>query len=130
MQDQLEKKYGLLMAIAMVVGIVIGSGVFFKAEKVLVTTGGDLPLGILAWFLGGLVMIICAYNFAVMATKYEKARRNQAVPLPHSGGSAGLPRLRRLCHGLSRQRKSIGDETIGNADARTAELGFLSRSVG
>ena len=73
MQDQLEKKYGLLMAIAMVVGIVIGSGVFFKAEKVLVTTGGDLPLGILAWFLGGLVMIICAYNFAVMATKYEKA---------------------------------------------------------
>lgn len=72
MNDGLEKKYGLLTAIAMVVGIVIGSGVFFKAEKVLVATGGDLPLGILAWFLGGLVMIICSYNFAVMATRYEK----------------------------------------------------------
>ncbi|MGM9917377.1 amino acid permease [Anaerotignum sp.] len=72
MQDGLEKRYGLLTAIAMVVGIVIGSGVFFKAEKVLVATGGNLPLGILAWFLGGLVMIICAYNFAVMATRYEK----------------------------------------------------------
>ena len=72
MQNGLEKKYGLLTAIAMVVGIVIGSGVFFKAEKVLVATGGDLPLGILSWFLGGLVMIICAYNFAVMATRYEK----------------------------------------------------------
>lgn len=72
MNDGLEKKYGLLTAIAMVVGIVIGSGVFFKAEKVLVATGGDLPLGILSWFLGGLVMIICSYNFAVMATRYEK----------------------------------------------------------
>ncbi|MGN0136179.1 amino acid permease [Anaerotignum sp.] len=72
MQEGLEKRYGLLTAIAMVVGIVIGSGVFFKAEKVLVATGGNLPMGILAWFLGGLVMIICAYNFAIMATKYEK----------------------------------------------------------
>lgn len=72
MKEELEKKYGLLTAIAMVVGIVIGSGVFFKAEKVLLATGGDLPLGILSWVLGGLVMIICAYNFAVMATRYEK----------------------------------------------------------
>ena len=43
MKEELEKKYGLLTAIAMVVGIVIGSGVFFKAEKVLLATGGDLP---------------------------------------------------------------------------------------
>lgn len=72
MNEGLEKRYGLLTAIAMVVGIVIGSGVFFKAEKVLVATGGDLPTGLLAWFLGGLVMVICAYNFAIMATKHEK----------------------------------------------------------
>jgi len=72
MENVLEKKYGLLTAIAMVVGIVIGSGVFFKAEKVLVATGGDLPLGILAWAIGGLIMIICAYVFAIMATRYEK----------------------------------------------------------
>lgn len=72
MQEGLEKRYGLLTAIAMVVGIVIGSGVFFKAERVLVATGGNLPLGILSWFLGGLVMVICAYNFAIMATKHEK----------------------------------------------------------
>jgi APA family basic amino acid/polyamine antiporter len=55
----------------MVVGIVIGSGVFFKAEKILTATGGDLPLGILAWFIGGIIMISCAYTFAVMATRYE-----------------------------------------------------------
>jgi APA family basic amino acid/polyamine antiporter len=71
MDQQLTKKYGLLTAIAMVVGIVIGSGVFFKAEKVLTATGGDLPLGILAWVIGGAIMISCAYTFAVMATRYE-----------------------------------------------------------
>lgn len=72
MENELQKKYGLLTAIAMVIGIVIGSGVFFKAEKVLVTTGGDLPLGILAWIIGGIIMIVCAYVFATMATQYEK----------------------------------------------------------
>lgn len=72
MENGLQKKYGLLTAIAMVIGIVIGSGVFFKAEKVLITTGGDLPLGILAWIIGGVIMIVCAYVFATMATRYEK----------------------------------------------------------
>ena len=72
METKLEKKYGLITAIAMVVGIVIGSGVFFKAEKVLTATGGNLSLGILAWVIGGIIMISCAYTFAVMATKYEK----------------------------------------------------------
>ena len=72
MGTDLKKKYGLITAIAMVMGIVIGSGVFFKAEKILACTGGDLPLGILAWVLGGIIMVACAYTFAVMATKYEK----------------------------------------------------------
>lgn len=72
MENSLQKKYGLLTAIAMVIGIVIGSGVFFKAEKVLVATGGNLPQGILAWGIGGVIMIICAYVFAVLATRYEK----------------------------------------------------------
>ncbi len=68
----LKKKYGLLTAIAMVVGIVIGSGVFFKAEKILNATQGNLELGILAWIIGGIIMISCAFVFSVMATKYEK----------------------------------------------------------
>lgn len=72
MENGLQKKYGLLTAICMVVGIVIGSGVFFKAEKVLVATEGNMPLGILAWLLVGLIMIICSYVFATMATRYEK----------------------------------------------------------
>ena len=69
--NRLEKNYGLPTAIAVVVGIVIGSGVFFKAERVLVQTGGDLKLGILAWIIGGIIMLICAYVFGVMTAKYN-----------------------------------------------------------
>ena len=71
MNNQLKEKYGLITAIAMVVGIVIGSGVFFKAEKVLDSTGGNLPFGILAWGIGGVIMMICAYTFSVLATRYS-----------------------------------------------------------
>ena len=71
MEPKLEKKFGLFTAIAMVVGIVIGSGVFFKAEKILTATGGNLKEGILAWVIGGIIMISCAYTFSVMATKYQ-----------------------------------------------------------
>lgn len=56
----------------MVVGTVIGSGVFFKAQNVLVATGGNMPLGIWAWIITGLIMIVCSLQFASMATKHEK----------------------------------------------------------
>nr|MBQ8890222.1 amino acid permease [Clostridia bacterium] len=70
--EQLKKKYGLFTAICMVVGIVIGSGVFFKAQDVLKETNGNALDGILAWIIGGAIMIVFASTFAVMATKYEK----------------------------------------------------------
>ena len=72
MNNKLEKKYGLFTAICMVVGIVIGSGVFFKAQDILNYTGGNIIFGIAAWLIGGVVMIICAFNFANFATQYLK----------------------------------------------------------
>ena len=71
-KKQLEKRYGLFTAICMVVGIVIGSGVFFKAQDLLNYVGGNMPLGVLAWIIGGAVMITCAATFANFATKYVK----------------------------------------------------------
>ena len=70
--NQLHKRYGLFTAICMVVGIVIGSGVFFKAQDILNYTNGNMLIGILAWLIGGVVMIICAFNFSNFATKYLK----------------------------------------------------------
>ena len=72
MDNKLSRKYGLFTAICMVVGIVIGSGVFFKAQTILQKTGGNMPLGILAWIIGGAIMLVCLLTFAVMGQKYEK----------------------------------------------------------
>lgn len=72
MENQLKQKYGLFTAICMVVGIVVGSGVFFKAQAILQKTGGDLALGILAWIIGGIIMMVCILAFSTMARKYVK----------------------------------------------------------
>ena len=57
MENGLHKKYGLATAICMVVGIVIGSGVFFKAQTILQKTEGNMSLGIMAWLIGGAIML-------------------------------------------------------------------------
>lgn len=69
---QLKRQYGLITAICMVIGIVVGSGVFFKAEVMLKQTSGELPTALLSWLLGGIVMVISAYTFAIMGTQFEK----------------------------------------------------------
>ncbi len=45
---------------------------FFKAQVILQKTGGDMPLGVLAWLIGGAIMIVCILAFSAMAQKYEK----------------------------------------------------------
>jgi len=72
MGNKLERKYGLFTAICMVVGIVVGSGVFFKAQTILTKTGGDMPLAILAWLIGGAIMLVCLLTFSFMGQKYER----------------------------------------------------------
>ncbi len=56
MENKLEKRYGLPTAISMVIGIVIGSGVFIKGGKVLSLTGGNLMQGIAVVGIVGLSM--------------------------------------------------------------------------
>jgi APA family basic amino acid/polyamine antiporter len=72
LENKLEKKYGLFMAICMVIGIVIGSGIFFKGQDILIDTGGNVWFGILAWFIGGCIMVASGFCFAVFATKVTK----------------------------------------------------------
>ncbi len=68
----LQRKYGIWTATAMVIGIVIGSGVFFKADDVLKASGGSLPTALLAWLIGGSIMVVTAFVFAKIATRIEK----------------------------------------------------------
>ncbi len=43
--EQNNKRYGLFTAITMIIGICIGSGIFFKSDNVLVATGGQRGSG-------------------------------------------------------------------------------------
>lgn len=70
--EKVKKQYGLWTGIAMVVGIVIGSGVFLKAGGVLQLSGGNLKLSILAWFVGGIIMVCSGFCFAVFASRVTK----------------------------------------------------------
>ncbi len=72
MDNKLQTKYSLLTAICMVVGIVIGSGIFLKGGKILATTGGSMVLSVATVVIVGLIMIICANVFATLANRYEK----------------------------------------------------------
>lgn len=69
--EKLKEKYGLTVAIAMVVGVVIGSGVFYKADDVLSYTNGNLLLALLAWAGGAFAMVFGALSFAEFAARYQ-----------------------------------------------------------
>ena len=71
-KQELKRKYGLFTAIAVVVGSVIGSGIFFRTGQVLNKVGGDIGIGVLSWIISGLIMLVAAFVFSMMAQKYEK----------------------------------------------------------
>ncbi len=60
---ELERKFGFWTGLALVIGIVIGSGIFYKADDILVATGGDVKLALLAFIVAALSMIFGALTF-------------------------------------------------------------------
>ena len=72
MNNELKKKYGLVTAICMVAGIVIGSGVFFKAEPVFENNGGNMIKSLLTVLVVGILMTVCAYTFSILAGRHSK----------------------------------------------------------
>ena len=72
MKTELEKKWGLPTALSMVIGIVIGSGIFFKAVKVLSLTGGNMKDALIIIAAVGMICLVCSNVFASMSRKYSK----------------------------------------------------------
>ena len=62
-----QKDRGLVRKVSLVVGTVVGSGVFLKAQSILALCGGQVWLGLLGWGLGALVMLIVATAFSILA---------------------------------------------------------------
>jgi APA family basic amino acid/polyamine antiporter len=70
---QKEKtNYGLLTATTMIIGIVIGSGIFFKSDDVLIYTGGDPKLGALVFCIGALSIIFGSLTLIEFSVRTKK----------------------------------------------------------
>lgn len=65
--EENNKKYGLATAISMIVGISIGSGIFFKVDDILTYTQGDIVRSILIFALGALCVIFGSITLSQLA---------------------------------------------------------------
>ena len=64
MQDKLQGRYGFPVAFSMVVGVVIGIGIFFKATPVLNAAALNPKIAVGAWVLGGVISILSGLTAA------------------------------------------------------------------
>lgn len=69
---KLKKDLGVSAAMSLVIGCVIGAGVFFKPFAIYNATGGAPGMGMLAWIFGGLASILGALTFAEVAVMIPK----------------------------------------------------------
>lgn len=70
--NKMKKDLGVMSAMALVVGCVIGAGVFFKPYAIYQATGGAPGMGMLAWIFGGLASLLGALTFAEVAILIPK----------------------------------------------------------
>lgn len=59
-----ERKFGLLTTVAMIIGIVIGSGIFFKTPEILRDTNGNILIGALAFAVAAFGIIFGGLTIA------------------------------------------------------------------
>lgn len=73
---RLDQVLGLFSVIAIVIGEVIGSGIFFKPQVVAQATGGFVGLILALWIICGLVNLCGALSMAELSSMF-----------PHAGGT-------------------------------------------
>lgn len=59
-----KRKFGLITTIAMIVGVVIGSGIFFKTPLIIKETGGNVWMGILSFLVAAIGIIFGGLTIA------------------------------------------------------------------
>lgn len=67
-----KRRYGLFTAITMITGIVIGSGIFFKADNVLSYTGGNVLLGIIIFAVAAIAIVFGCLTISQLANLTDK----------------------------------------------------------
>ena len=67
-----KREYSLFTAVAMIVGIVIGSGIFFKSDDMLAYTGGNVGLAVLIFCIASFTIIFGSLCFSQLAARTDK----------------------------------------------------------
>lgn len=70
-EGQLRKDIGLMVAMSLVIGTVIGSGIFMKPGKV-IESAGDSTMALWAWILGGIITLASGLTIAEISTQIPK----------------------------------------------------------
>jgi len=73
----LKRNVGFLDGVSIVVGSMIGSGIFIVPTGVLKHSNGDMPTSMIIWVVGGIIAVLIALCFCELATL-----------IPESGGMA------------------------------------------
>ena len=71
MTEQLKKTIGFWVGTSIVVGTVIGSGIFMKPGVVLELSGNS-TMSLLAWLIGGLITLASGLTIAEVSTRIPK----------------------------------------------------------
>ena len=66
------KKFGLFTVVMMIVGVVIGSGIFFKSSTILIATNGSISLGIVVFCVAAISIIFGSLTIAQLASRTEE----------------------------------------------------------
>lgn len=69
---QQRREYSLFTTIAMIVGIVIGSGIFFKSDDMLGYTGGNVGLAALVFCIAAFTIVFGCLTFSQLAALTDK----------------------------------------------------------
>src|SRR5438128_2349735 len=96
---QLRRSLGLVDGLAMVVGIMVGSGIF-RTPGLVAAYLGRPSLTFVAWILGAVVALLGALCFAELSTRHppRRSHRNRDARRPGArvpGGGVDLLRLPR-----------------------------------
>ncbi len=70
--SEMKKRYSLFTAVTMIVGIVIGSGIFFKTDNILAYTGGDVLLGAIVFCLAAISIIFGSLAISQLSARTER----------------------------------------------------------